>query len=320
MRLMITLILGFLLLAGLVTFYFLQSEIDTGEPDRAVDLAETGAEIDSPWWSEADRLIDVDGVQARVRIEGPDTAPALILVHGFSHSLESWDAWAAELSADYRIVRMDLPGHGLTGPDPQARYSVSQTVDFLGGLMTALEIERATLIGNSLGGLVAWRQAVVHPETVDRLVLLAPGGFSINGVTESPVPVPMGVQFYLTQAPQPVVTAATQMLYGDPSAMPQGAPERVYELMRRDGVGAAMVERLQVFTLPDPIGDLGQVGAPTLVMWGEADTMVPPTHGPQFVAAMPDARLVTYPGLGHVVHEEAPARTMEDLRTFLSGQ
>jgi pimeloyl-ACP methyl ester carboxylesterase len=313
MRFLIAVFLGLALLAGIVV-YVLNRPATGAEAPAEGALADS---VDSPWWTDADRLVDVDGVRTRVRIEGPDDAPALIMVHGFSHSLESWDAWADALSADYRVVRMDLPGHGLTGPDPQARYSVPQTVEFLDGLMGALEIDRATLIGNSLGGLVAWRQAAANPDRVDRLVLLSPGGFSINGVTEDPVPVPMGVQFYLTQAPQPIITAATGALYGDPSAMPPGTAERVLELMRGDGVGQAMVERLRVFTLPEPGADLAQVQAPTLIMWGEADVIIPPAHGPQFATAIPDARLITYPGLGHVVHEEAPASTLADLRAFL---
>ena len=318
MRIMITLIVGLVLLVGLVVF-FLQRPASTAvsSPDTAGADGAASAMIDSPWWGEQDRLVDVDGVLTRVRIEGPDDAPVLVLVHGFSHSLESWDAWAADLSADYRVVRMDLPGHGLTGPDPQGRYSVPQTVDFLDRLMTTLGIDQATLVGNSLGGLVAWREALAQPDRVDRLVLLAPGGFSINGVTENPVPVPMAVRFYLTQAPQPVINAATGMLWGDTAAMPEETPRRVYELMRRDGVGEAMVERLEVFTLPEPTADLARVDVPTLILWGEADAMVPATHGPQFVAAMPQVRLITYPGLGHVVHEEAPAQTLADLRAFL---
>ena len=114
-----------------------------------------------------------------------------------------------------------------------------------------------------------------------------------------------------------MINAATGMLWGDTAAMPEETPRRVYELMRRDGVGEAMVERLEVFTLPEPTADLARVDVPTLILWGEADAMVPATHGPQFVAAMPQARMITYPGLGHVVHEEAPAQTLADLRAFL---
>ena len=277
------------------------------------------ASIDSPYWREADRLVDVDGVTARVRVEGPDGAPVIVLVHGFSHSLESWDAWAADLSSDHRVVRMDLPGHGLTGPDPQARYSVPQTVDFLAGLVDALDLQSFTLAGNSLGGLVAWRYAADHPDRVDHLVLLAPGGYSINGVTAEPVAVPMAVNFYLTQAPEPVVSAATAALYGDPSRMDPAVPARIHALMRGEGVGQAMVERLQVFTLPDPESDLARVSVPTLILWGGRDGMVPTEHAARFEAAIDGAELIVYDDLGHVVQEEDPARTLADLRAFLAA-
>lgn len=319
MRVLIALLLGVFFLVGVGVYVLTQMRQDAAGPaDSGADLAE-GPGIDSPWWSEADRLVDVAGQPTRVRIEGPETAPVLILVHGFSHSLESWDAWAADLSADYRVVRMDLPGHGLTGPDPQARYSVPQTVEFVDGLMDALDIPDATLVGNSLGGLVSWRLAVAHPDRVNRLVLLAPGGYSINGVTEEPVDVPIPVRFFLTQAPEPVINAATQALFADPARMPEGMSGRVHELMRGQGVGEAMVERLEVFTLPEPSADLARIVVPTLIVWGEADRMVPPSHGPLMAATIPDARLVTYPDLGHVVHEEAPARTLADMREFLEA-
>jgi len=277
------------------------------------------ASIDSPYWGEADRLVDVDGVTARVRVEGPDGVPVIVLVHGFSHSLESWDAWAADLASDHRVVRMDLPGHGLTGPDPQARYSVPQTVDFLAGLVDALDLQSFTLAGNSLGGLVAWRYAADHADRVDQLVLLAPGGYSINGVTDEPVAVPMAVSFYLTQAPQPMVAAATAALYGDPSRMDPDVPARIHALMRADGVGQAMVERLEVFTLPDPEPDLARVSVPTLILWGGRDGMVPTEHAARFEAAIAGAELIVYDDLGHVVQEEDPARTLADLRAFLAA-
>lgn len=256
--------------------------------------------------------------RARVRIEGDASAPVIVLIHGFSFSLESWDGWAETLSQTHRVVRMDLPGHALTGPDPQARYSVDQTVDFVEGLLSELGIERAVLGGNSLGGLVAWKLAARRPDLVDRLVLVAPGGFSINGVTEDPVPVAAAVSFYLTQAPQPMIAAATSGLFGEATRMDAAMAQRVGDLMRADGVGQALVERLEVFTLPAPEAELAHVTAPTLLLWGGRDRMVPPAHAEGFLAAMPASELVTYEDLGHIPQEEDPARSLADVRAFLA--
>ncbi|WP_300531075.1 alpha/beta fold hydrolase [Maricaulis sp.] len=291
---------------------------DSAEPTFELSASERPIP-DSPYWSASDRWVDVDGITARVRMEGPADAPALLLIHGFSYSLESWDAWAADLAQDYRVIRFDLPGHALTGPDPQARYSVADTVAFTRSLMDALALDEASLVGNSLGGLVAWRLAADHPERVSSLVLLAPGGFSINGVSEEPVPVPAAVAFFLTQGPEFGIAAASRTLFGDPERMPEDLPARVHSLMRQPGVGDALVERLEVFTLPDPRADLARVEAPALIVWGERDVMVPPAHAGEFAAHMPDARIITYSDLGHVPHEEAPARTLADVRAFLDA-
>ena len=312
-RTVIAVLLLVLVLAGAGLWWFTgRGAQETASAPAAGDM------IDSPFWTASDRFVNVDGVIARVRTEGPADAPVLVMVHGFSFSLESWDGWAADLSADYRVIRMDLPGHGLTGPDPQRRYSVPQTVDFLGKLLDELQLSHVTLVGNSLGGLVSWRLAAERPDLVSRLVLLAPGAYSINGVTADPVPVPMGVSFYLTSAPEAMVGAASAGLFGDASRMDPGLPNRVHTLMQTPGVGQALVERLEVFTLPDPTADLARVHVPTLVLWGRRDVMVPVAQGDRIVADLPQAELIIYDDLGHILQEEDPARTVADVRVFLA--
>ena len=308
-------VIAFLLLAALFVAGALVWMLTRPGAEPALDQA---ARLDSPYWTGDDRLVDVDGVMARVRSEGPADAPVIVMVHGFSYSLESWDAWAEDLGADYRVIRLDLPGHGLTGPDPQQRYSVPQTVDFLGSLLDELGLDHVTLAGNSLGGLVSWRLAAERPDLVSRLVLVAPGAYSINGVTEEPVAVPMAVSFYLTSAPEAMVAAASAGLFGDVSRMDPALPARVHALMNTPGVGQALVERLEVFTLPDPTADLARVQAPTLVMWGGRDVMIPVEQASRIAGDLPQAELITYEDLGHILHEEDPARTVADVRAFLA--
>lgn len=317
--------LGILLIMALIAFFMVKEDrgqeaetLQAAQPAVFVEPEPQAAIPDSPYWTDADRWVDIAGLRTRVRIEGPADAPVLILFHGFSVSLESFDAWAAELSADYRVIRPDLPGHGLTGPDPQRRYSVPDTANFVGDLLDALQIETAIIGGNSLGGLAAWRYAADHPDRVNALVLVAPGGYSINGVTEDPVAVPAAVRAYLLNAPAPFVTAATAQLYGDPSRLDPAVPERIAALMAREGNGAAMVERLEVFTLPDPADDLARIPVPTLILHGGADRMIPIDHSRQMSTVIPDARLVTHDDLGHVPHQEDPARTLGDVRNFLT--
>lgn len=303
MRLIWILVALLVVAAGVAVFFFTRP------------APEVGPAIDSPYWSEADQLVDVGGRQVRVRITGPRDGEPIVLVHGFSVSLESWDAWAEGLESDYRVIRMDLPGHGLTGPDPEQRYTVQDTADFIGETMDALDIEHAVIGGNSLGGLAAWRFAADHPERADALVLVSPGGYSINGVTEEPVAVPMPVAIYLRSAPEGLVRAGTANLYGDASRMDPSVPERITALMA--GNGDAFVERLEVFTLPDPTADLQRISIPTLILHGRMDRMVPVAHSEAMAEAIPGARLITYDDLGHIAHEEDPARTLADVRSFL---
>lgn len=274
----------------------------------------------SPYFQMQDKLVSVDGLEIRYREEGPKTGQPLILVHGFTSSLESWDLLAADLSSDYRVIRLDLPGHGLTGADPEKRYSVEETAVFLQHFLQALNIENPVIIGNSLGGLVAWRLAALAPESVSKLVLISPGGFSINGVTENPVDVPLMLKVYLKQAPMAGVKQATQALFADPDKLPEDRISEIRDLMLHGENGEAFIHRLEVFTLPDPSQDLAKVTTPTLLIWGEKDVMVPPEHGNRFKQAMPNARLITYPETGHIPQEEAPKQLALDIRKFLQTE
>lgn len=304
-----TLLRSFLILWGLI---FLGACSATETPTDSV--------IDNPYFLSQDKMVDIDGLKIRYRDEGPQTAETLILVHGFTSSLETWDALANNLKQDFRLIRLDLPGHGLTGADTQKRYSVDETVMFLSHFIDVLEIEKPVLIGNSLGGLVSWRLAAKSPENVSKLVLISPGGFSINGVTEKPVEVPMMLKFYLKNAPLAGVKQATQALFSNPEKLSEERINTIQSMMLYGGNGEAFIERLNVFTLPDPEQDLANVRSPTLIVWGENDSLVPSDHGAKFVKHMPNAELITYPDTGHTPQEEAPEKLAFDIRRFLEAQ
>ncbi|MEM8696835.1 MAG: alpha/beta hydrolase [Pseudomonadota bacterium] len=264
--------------------------------------------------------IDIDGAQIRVREEGPADAPVIVLLHGFTMSLESWDGWAERLSNDYRVIRYDLLGHGLTGPDPRTRYAPDERVEVLGQLLDAIGVERATLGGNSFGGLVAWRFAAANPERVERLILVDSGAYSIYGVTENPVPVPDAMRGYLLAAPLAGVQASATQIFADPSRLPDGRIEQIQRMMAQPGNGEAFIGHLEEFVLPDPDADLARIAAPTLILWGEEDRVIPLDHARRIEAAISDTRLITYPGVGHAPQEEIPAETAADVRAFMEGR
>ena len=277
-------------------------------------------EARAAWMGEEDRLVDAAGQTWRVRESGPENAPAVILIHGFSHSLETWEPLADALEGERRVIRFDLPGHALTGPRADAAYSVGETVDQVAALLDEIAPERFVLGGNSLGGLVSWRYAAENPDRVDGLVLISPGGYPNLGVGDDPAPVPAQMRLFLTTAPSAGVQAATAALYADPGRITYEQIERIGALMRVEGVGQALVERIEQFTLPDPNPVLRTIESPTLIIWGAHDAMIPPTHGPRFAAAMGEAELVLVQDAGHMAHAERPDEVAGRIAGFLQAE
>ena len=134
------------------------------------------------------QFLEVAGTTLHVRDTGPRDAQAVILLHGFGSSLQTWDAWAADLERDHRVIRYDLPGSGLSGADATGDYTDARAVAVLLGLMDTLAVAKADIIGNSMGGRFAWEFAAAHPERMDKLVLVSPDGFASPGIAYDAAP------------------------------------------------------------------------------------------------------------------------------------
>ena len=262
--------------------------------------------------------IEVAGLRLHVRDSGPKTAPALIMLHGFGSSLHTWEPWARALSAHYRVVRYDLPGSGLTGADPTGDYTDTRGMVVLMALLDKLGITRATLIGNSLGGRLAWTFAAIHPDRVERLVLISPDGFRSAGVEYGKAAeTPMLVHLMKYVLPKSIVRAGLAPAYGDPGRLSDAVVDRYYDLMLAPGVRQAQITKMgQVILLPpEPL--LAKITAPTLLLWGDNDGMIPIGNAADYLKAISNARLVTLIGLGHVPFEEDPTTSLIPLQHFL---
>ena len=262
------------------------------------------------------------GLRVHYRDEGPRGAPVLLLVHGSGASLFTWEGWARALAQDFRVVSLDLPGHGLTGPHPLGRYGVDDHVAVLEALRAALGLERVHLAGNSLGGHVAWRYALAHPGRVERLVLVDAAGYPRE---EGPplafrlAALPVLGPLLLELSPRAVVARSVREVYGDPSRVTDALVDRYDALLSREGNRRATLARARDMGAPDDgrWRELPRLRAPTLVLWGGRDTWILPRYGERFARDIPGARLVTFPALGHVPMEEDPAATAEVVRAFL---
>lgn len=279
------------------------------------------AALDEKYAPPPSTFLDVAGLRMHVRDTGPREAQAIILLHGFGASLHTWDGWAKALEAEYRVVRFDLPGFALTGPDSTGDYSDARSVAVLLALMDRLGITRATIVGNSMGGRIAWTFAAAHPDRTAKLVLMAPDGFASSGLSYGVAPaVPLMMRALPYVLPTPLLRATLAPAYADASVMTDDLVAQYRDMMLAPGVRRAIIDRLPqtVLVRPEPL--LQRITAPTLLLWGEKDRMIPVANAADYVREISGARLVTFPDLGHLPHEEAPGRSLQPLRAFLAEQ
>jgi pimeloyl-ACP methyl ester carboxylesterase len=263
-------------------------------------------------------LITVSGTLLHVRDSGPKQAPAVILIHGFGSSLQTWDGWTQALQGAFRVIRLDLPGSGLSAPDPSGDYTDTRTMAILVALMDHLGVAQAALVGNSIGGRIAWSFAAAHPERVTKLVLISPDGYASAGFVYGQQPdVPGMVKLMRYTLPKILLKLNLRPAYGDPSALTDAAVERYHDLMLAPGGRDALIARMQQTVLRDPVPLLHKIQAPVLLVWGSQDAMIPPANAADYQRELAHSELVTLPGLGHVPFEEAPDRSLEPVRAFL---
>jgi pimeloyl-ACP methyl ester carboxylesterase len=243
------------------------------------------------------------------------------MLHGFGSSLHTWDSWAQTLAAQQRVIRVDLPGSGLSLPDPAADYSDARALELLLALMTQLGVDRTSIVGHSMGGRIAWTLAARHPERVHKLVLVAPDGFASPRFDYGkPVDVPATLTVMRYVLPRPLLKMNLKAAYVRPEALDEDLVSRYHDLIRAPGAREAMLERLRqtVLVRPEPL--LGQIRAPTLLLWGELDRMIPITNAQDYVQALPDSRLVRLPDTGHVPQEETPLDSLRPVQEFLRAK
>jgi len=281
------------------------------------DAALDGPE-QSSYFATTDQIIDLEGQMIRYRESGPSDAPSLVLLHGFTDSLHTWDALVDALDDDFHVLRPDLPGHGLSGPNPEGDYSNAALVDFVGAFLDATGTQDAILVGNSLGGLAAWRYAA-GSDAVQGLVLLAPGGVPHNGVGDTPLDVPAMLKFYLKGAPEAGVKAALQAMYADPSKVTEARVTEFRDMMKEGGHGDAFVARAAAFALPDPAREMNKITVPTIVIWGAQDVVLPPAHAEVFAQNIAGAEIMILEKVGHMPQAEATDQVADAIRRLATA-
>ncbi len=277
------------------------------------------------------QFVDIgDGVTVHLRDEGPKDAPAIMLLHGSNADLHTWEPWVAALKSQYRVIRFDQVGHGLTGPDPAHDYSRANYVADVLAVADNLGLERFIIGGNSMGGKHALAFAIAHPDRVSGLVLVdASGGpmpqdnaakkNSGGGNIGFRIARMPGINRLVEQiTPRSLIAQSLEQSVSVKSIITEPMIDRYWELLRYPGNRRATLKR---FSQPHESlteAEIAGVTAPTLILWGEEDRLIPVAAGQWLAKVMPTAQITVYPNIGHLPQEEAPAATLGDLLPWLA--
>jgi pimeloyl-ACP methyl ester carboxylesterase len=285
-------------------------------PDRPVE------DLTARWAPQPSQFVAIDGMNVHLRDEGPrDDPEPIILLHGTGASLHTWDGWTDVLKARHRVIRVDLPGFGLTGPTKDGNYQMPVYTHFMNSLMDMLQIKRAILAGNSFGGDVSWQTAVTYPDRVSRLILVDSSGYA---TTAASVPIafklaqmPLLSRLLSNILPRSVVESSVRNVYADPSKVTPELVDRYYELALRAGNRKAITQRFAQNKPGQNETAIKQVKVPTLIIWGGLDRLITPDNAEKFHRDIVGSQLIVFEKLGHVGHEEDPAATGAAVQAFL---
>lgn len=314
---------GLLALLGLLVIAFLIFRT----PDT--DAAEMRAKYGGP----PSQFVAIgNGVTVHLRDEGPKDAPAIVLLHGSNADLHTWQPWVEALKGQYRVIRFDQVGHGLTGPDPQHDYSRDNYVADILEVADALGLKQFVVGGNSMGGKHALAFAAAHPDRLTGLVLVDgsggpmlkldkkddEGGSSSGNIGFKIAQTP-GINLLVEQiTPRSLIRQSLEQSVSVKSVASEAAVDRYWELLRYPGNRRATLKRFGYAYDPLTEAEIAAVTTPTLILWGEEDRLIPVEAGQWLGKTMPNNRLVIYPGIGHLPHEEAPEATLGDLGPWLA--
>lgn len=266
----------------------------------------------------------MSGAVAHYRVHGPDGAPVLVLLHGSNASLHTWEPWAALLAGPYRVVSVDLPGHGLTGAVPGDDYTQKGMAAFVLEFAAALELDRFAIGGNSMGGGVAARFVVENPGRATALILVdASGQPSAQprdpglGFTLARMPVVQDLLPYLGS--RYIYAEGLKQAFADDALVTDAMIDRYALLNRMAGTRQATLKRFQ--SPPDAVLEAraGEIAVPTLILWGDQDSLIPVDAAEIWKAKVKGAELIVYPGIGHIPMEEIPERSAMDVAKFLDA-
>ncbi len=265
-----------------------------------------------------------DGLKIHFTDTGPRDRSALVLVHGFSASLYGWQAWKTDLEQDYRVITLDLPGHGLSRAEAPERATIARFAEVVHEVTQKLDAQRFTLAGSSMGGNTAWTYALTYPDTLEGLILVDASGWpKVEGEgTDRPFIFRL-LRNSLARAVlkdldmTSMTRSGLEGAYTDQSYVTDEMVERYVSFSRAPGHRATLLAIMggeRVEATPEA---MAKITIPTLVMWGRDDNLTPVSGANLFAETIPNAQLIIYDGVGHIPQVEHAEQSVVDVRTFM---
>lgn len=306
--------IGLALIVLLVGAFFLFRTPDT---DRAAMIAK--------YSNDASQFVDDgEGGTIHYRDEGNKDGPALLLIHGSNSILQTWEPIVARLGDQYRLISLDLYGHGLTGPQAQGDYSADANIAAAVKVLDTVGVDQAYWVGNSMGGWLSWRAGLAVPDRVTGLVLIDASGAQTGEKVKPYLGARLARssigQILLPEiTPKFLVRSSLEENFAQPERLTDTLVTRYWELLRFPGNRDASIARGKTKREPEKWQEIGSLKMPVLLLWGEQDTVIPMSHAKAFEAAITGAKLVSYADAGHLPMEETPEQVARDIATWIAG-
>jgi pimeloyl-ACP methyl ester carboxylesterase len=291
--------------------------------DRYLHIVLTPEQLARKYGPGVNPLLKKSGVDMTVRYRDEGQGQPVLLLHGVCSSLETWDGWVQKMKGSYRIIRIDIPGFGLTGPaQDKSFYNKDTAVDFLDLFMDQLGVRQFSIVGNSLGGYLAWNYSLRYPGKIKKMILIDSVGYSqklpgLMSFATNPAIVPTARKMM----PRSFLDSAVKQVYGDKTKATEAVKQRYFDFAMREGNKEAYVDVfLEMKRQNDSPGlskEIPAIKVPLMVMWGTKDEWIPFENFEKFRKDLPKATFVSYEGAGHVPMEEIPEKTAADAINFL---
>lgn len=247
----------------------------------------------------------------------------VVMIHGFGGSFLNWNKLRDETKDDYRVIRLDLPGFGLSDlpePDGEKTDFVQQYRDFMTFFIDTLHLDSFYLVGNSMGGMMAWGTAADHPDKVKKLVLISSAGYDLEKISNKVarfMKIPFMERLFTRGLPLSSSQSSAENVYADHSKINPESVRNNNMMWNKEGNIHAACAIVRGGHYPDS-AIITKVQCPTLILWGREDKIVPVEHASRFQRDIKGSQLLIFDTCGHCAMLERPDETAAAIKKFFN--